>query len=331
MQAILVTGGAGYIGSHTVLALAAAGYRPVVIDDLSTGHRRAVGADVAFHVGSVGDTALVAAIIAEHDIGSILHFAGSVIVPESVANPLFYYDNNTINSHRLLGAALAAGVGRFIFSSSAAVYGVPMTMPVAEDAPTRPINPYGRSKLMTEWMLADAAVANRLDVGILRYFNVAGADPGQRSGPDRAQPSHLVEVAMDAVRGRRDGVVVAGADYATADGSCVRDYVHVSDLADAHVAALRALLAKPGQSFTLNIGYGHGFSVIEVLDAVDRVLGRKLDRSIGPRRAGDPDALIADNRAIRKILGWTPKHDSIDTIIRDAIAWAVQLDRSNAI
>jgi len=330
MQTILVTGGAGYIGSHTVLALSAAGYRPVVIDDLSTGHRRAVGADVPFHLGCVGDTALIAAIIAEHDIGSIMHFAGSVIVPESVANPLFYYDNNTINSHRLLGAALAAGVERFIFSSSAAVYGIPAIMPVAEDAPTRPINPYGRSKLMTEWMLADAAVANRLDFGILRYFNVAGADPGGRSGPDRAQPSHLVEVAIDAVRGRRDGVVVAGTDYATADGSCVRDYVHVSDLADAHVAAIRALLAKPGQSFTLNIGYGHGFSVIEVLDAVDRALGRTLGRSTGPRRAGDPDALIADNRALCGILGWTPKHDSIDAIIRDAIAWAVKLDRLNA-
>ena len=330
MQTILVTGGAGYIGSHTVLALSAAGYRPVVIDDLSTGHRRAVGADVPFHLGCVGDTALVAAIIAEHDIGSIMHFAGSVIVPESVANPLFYYDNNTINSHRLLGAALAAGVERFIFSSSAAVYGIPAIMPVAEDAPTRPINPYGRSKLMTEWMLADAAVANRLDFGILRYFNVAGADPGGRSGPDRARPSHLVEVAMDAVRGRRDGVVVAGTDYATADGSCVRDYVHVSDLADAHVAAIRALLAKPGQSFTLNIGYGHGFSVIEVLDAVDRALGWTLGRSTGPRRAGDPDALIADNRALCGILGWTPKHDSIDAIIRDAIAWAVKLDRLNA-
>lgn len=330
IPAVLVTGGAGYIGSHAVLALAEAGYRPIVIDDLSTGRAMRVPRAIPFYQASIADTALLARIIDKYRIDAIMHFAGSILVPESVARPLDYYDNNTVNSRQLIATALAAGVTRIVFSSTAAVYGVPDTLPIREDAPTRPINPYGRSKLMTEWMLQDAAAAQRLDYGILRYFNVAGADPRGRSGPDRAQPSHLIEVAIDAARGRRPGVIVAGTDYATPDGSCVRDYVHVSDLADAHVAALAALYARPGHSFTLNCGYGHGASVIAVLDAVDRVLGRKLPRSIGPRRAGDPDALVADNSAIIAQLGWTPRLASLDRIIADALAWGVTLDRRNA-
>ncbi len=324
---ILVTGGAGYIGSHAVLALRDAGHGVVVIDDLSFGHARAVPADVPLVRGDIADTVLVAQVLADHRITTIMHFAGSILVPESVANPLKYYRNNVVASNTLLQAAADHGVARFIFSSSAAVYGVPDRLPVTEDAPLLPINPYGRSKLMTEMMLRDVAAATGMKFANLRYFNVAGADPAGRAGPDRAIPTHLIEVAMDAVRGRRDGIIVAGNDYPTADGTCIRDYVHVSDLADAHVAVLNAMIAAPGASLTLNCGYGHGFSVLQVLDAVDHVLGRHLARSFGPRRAGDPAALVGSNDAIRSALNWQPRHDDLDTIIAHAIAWAQSLDQ----
>ena len=321
-ETVLVTGGAGYIGSHAVLALQDAGHQAVVLDNLSTGHRQAVAPTATFYEGDIADIALVKTIIAKHDVTSVLHFAGSIIVPESVADPIGYYFNNTVKSHTLLQTIVHSGVRRIIFSSTAAAYGVPETLPVVETAPLAPINPYGRSKVMTEWMLRDIAAAHGLDFGILRYFNVAGADPAGRAGRSRPQPTHLVEVAMDAVIGRRDGITVAGTDYATPDGTCVRDYVHVSDLADAHVAALDALVSEPGRNFVYNCGYGHGYSVLEVLDAVDRVIGRKLGRSIGPRRAGDPDALIGANTAIRRDLGWTPRFDDLEAIIRHAVAWA---------
>ncbi len=322
IETVLVTGGAGYIGSHAVLALQDAGHRAIVLDNLSNGHRQAVAPEVSFYQGDIADRALVETIIKTHGVTSVLHFAGSIIVPESVSDPIGYYFNNTVKSHALLETIVGCGVRRFIFSSTAAVYGVPATLPIDESAPLAPINPYGRSKLMTEWMLRDIAAAHDLHFGILRYFNVAGADPAGRSGPSRARPTHLVEVAMDAVTGGRNGVTVAGTDYRTPDGTCVRDYVHVSDLADAHVAALGALVASPGQNFVYNCGYGHGYSVLEVLDAVDRVIDRKLGRSTGPRRAGDPDALVGADTAIRRELGWTPRFDNLDMIITHAVAWA---------
>ncbi len=319
---VLVTGGAGYIGSHVILALADAGLVPIVIDDLSNGHRRAVPDGVPFYRGDIADTALVTRIIGAHGVTAVMHFAGSILVPESVARPIDYYRNNVAGTLALLQAVTACGVGRFVLSSSAAVYGVPATLPVAEDAALQPINPYGRSKLMAEMLLPDIAAAFPLDYAILRYFNVAGADPAGRAGPSRQQPSHLIEVAMEAVVGRRAGVVVAGTDYPTPDGSCIRDYVHVSDLAAAHVAALKALIARPGRPHLYNIGYGRGFSVLQVLDAVDRVLGRRLGRSIGPRRAGDPPSLVGNGDRACHDLGWRPRHDDLDTIIGHAIAWA---------
>jgi len=319
--AVLVTGGAGYIGSHAVLALRDAGWPVVVIDNLVTGFRWAVPDGVPFVEGNIDDAALVAQTIAAHGIGAIIHFAGSVVVPESVVDPLKYYLNNTVRTRALLEAAVTAGVPHFIFSSTAATYGIPEAIPVGEDSPTRPINPYGMSKLMTEAMLRDVAAAHPINYCALRYFNVAGADPQGRSGQSTAGATHLIKIAAEAATGKRGHVSVFGTDYATPDGTGVRDYIHVTDLAEAHVAALEWLIANPSESLIANCGYGRGFSVSEVLDAVDRVTNMPIDRRMEPRRAGDPDALVADNARILATLDWTPKRDDLDGIVRDALAW----------
>ena len=318
---VLVTGGAGYIGSHAVLALRDAGFPVAVVDNLTTGFRWAVPGDVAFYEGDIADDGLIDRIAADHGIGAIMHFAGSIIVPESVADPMKYYLNNTAKSRSLIASAVRNKIGHFIFSSTAAVYGMPETSPVAEDDATNPINPYGTSKLMTELMLRDTAAAHPINYCVLRYFNVAGADPGGRAGQSTAGATHLIKVAMEAALGKREGVAVMGTDYATPDGTGVRDYIHVSDLADAHVAALRHLISARTASLTLNAGYSRGFSVLEVLDAVDRVAGVTVKRNPTSRRAGDPDALVADNRRITRTFGWQPRWDNLDLIISHALAW----------
>jgi UDP-glucose 4-epimerase len=322
---VLVTGGAGYIGSHAVLALADAGWPVVVIDDLSTGFRRAVPEGVPFYEGDIEDGELLARIFAARGIGAIMHFAGSIIVPESVGDPLKYYHNNTAKSRALIASAVAARVPHVIFSSTAATYGIPQTSPVHEDSPRQPINPYGASKLMTELMLADVAAAHRLNYCALRYFNVAGADPQARAGQSTAGATHLIKVAVEAALGKRSHVEVFGTDYDTSDGTGVRDYVHVSDLAAAHVLALEALVAEPERSLIMNCGYGRGFSVLEVLDAVERVTGCVIDRRLCARRAGDPDSLISDNSRITATLPWTPRHADLDMIVSHALAWERKL------
>jgi UDP-glucose 4-epimerase len=322
---VLVTGGAGYIGSHAVLALKDAGWPVAVVDNLTTGFRFAVPEGVPLYQGDIEDGALLARIFAEQGTRAVMHFAGSIVVPESVENPLKYYHNNTAKSRALIAAAVAAGVPHFIFSSTAATYGIPEVSPVTEETPQRPINPYGMSKLMTEAMLADVAAAHPLNYCALRYFNVAGADPQARTGQSTAGATHLIKVAVEAALGKRDHVSVFGTDYATADGTGVRDYIHVSDLAAAHVLALEALIAAPGDSLTMNCGYGRGFSVLEVLDAVDRVTNLKLERRLEPRRAGDPDSLISDNRRIKATLPWQPRFADLDTIVAHALAWERRL------
>jgi len=327
---VLVTGGAGYIGSHAVLALADAGWPVAVIDNLSTGFRFAVPEGVPFYEGDIADAELLARIFAERNIRAIMHFAGSIVVPESVEKPLDYYLNNTAKSRALIEAAVKAGVPHMIFSSTAATYGIPDFSPVTEDAAKKPINPYGWSKLMTEQMLADTAQACSINYGALRYFNVAGADPLARSGQSTAGATHLIKVAVEAALGKRDSVAVFGTDYDTPDGTGVRDYIHVSDLASAHLLALQALIADPATSFTMNCGYGRGFSVLEVLDAVDRVAGVAIERRFGPRRAGDPDALVADNARILAKLPWQPRHADLDTIVAHALAWETKLGELRA-
>lgn len=322
---VLVTGGAGYIGSHAVLALRDAGWPVAVIDSLVTGFRFAVPDDVPFYHGDIEDAALLARIFAEQRCGAVMHFAGSVVVPESVENPLKYYHNNTAKTRSLLASVVAAGVPHFIFSSTAATYGLPDVQRVTEDTPQRPINPYGMSKLMSEHMLADVAAAHPLNFCALRYFNVAGADPQGRTGQSTAGATHLIKVAVEAALGKRDRVSVFGTDFATPDGTGVRDYIHVSDLADAHVLALAALRADPARSLTMNCGYGRGFSVLEVLDAVDRATNRTIVRELAPRRAGDPDALVSDNSLIRATLPWQPRHADLDRIVADALAWERKL------
>ncbi len=323
---VLVTGGAGYIGSHAVLALRDAGRRVAVVDTLATGFRWAVPDDVAFYHGDVADGALIDRIVAEQGVTAIMHFAGSLLVPESVTKPLDYYRNNVVASRSLIESAVRNGIGHFIFSSTAAVYGTPEIVPVPEDARKAPINPYGNSKLRTEMMLADVAHAHALSYGILRYFNVAGADPAARSGQSVRNATHLIHVAAEAARGLRAEVMVYGTDYATPDGTGVRDYIHVSDLAAAHVAALDWLETHPGDSFTANCGYSRGFSVLEVLDAVDRVTNLTLKRTIAPRRAGDPATLVAATDRIRATLDWTPRYDQLETIVAHALEWERQLD-----
>lgn len=322
---VLVTGGAGYIGSHAVLALKDAGWPVAVIDNLTTGFRFAVPEGVPLYEGDIADADLLARIFAEQGIKAVMHFAGSIIVPESVSDPLKYYSNNTAKSRALIEAAVRAGVPHFIFSSTAATYGVPEVSPVQEDSPRVPINPYGMSKLMTEIMLGDVAKAHPLNFCALRYFNVAGADPLARTGQSTAGATHLIKVAVEAALGKRARVEVFGTDFATPDGTGVRDYIHVSDLANAHVLALEALIEQPDRSLTMNCGYGQGYSVLEVLDAVDRVTNQKIERVLSPRRAGDADSLISDNARIKATLPWVPKYADLDTIVLHALAWERKL------
>jgi UDP-glucose 4-epimerase len=320
---ILITGGAGYIGSHVVRQLGEAGERLVVLDNLSTGFRSAVTHGMLV-VGDTGDRALVERILGEFQVDTILHFAAHTIVPESVADPLKYYGNNTCASRNLLDCAARAGVARVIFSSTAAVYGIPPGGLAAEESPTAPINPYGASKLMTEWMLRDLAAASPLRHVTLRYFNVAGCDPGGRIGQSTRQATLLTKVACEAAVGKRSHVSIFGTDYDTPDGTGVRDYIHVEDLATAHVRAL-AYLRDGGASATLNCGYGHGYSVREVLSAVARANGRPLTIREEPRRAGDPPTLVARTDRIRQALGWVPAFDDLDRIVATSLAWERRL------
>ena len=318
---VLVTGGAGYIGSHAVLALLDSGWSVVVIDDLSNGVREAVPDGVPFYHGSVAERVLVDSILDERGIGAIMHFAGSIVVPESVENPLKYYGNNTVATHNLISAAVDAGVKHILFSSTAAVYGAAERVPVEEEDPKIPINPYGASKLMTERMLEDASAAHPFNYGALRYFNVAGADPAGRSGQIGRGSTHLIKVAVETAVGKRDHVAVFGTDYPTPDGTCIRDYIHVSDLAAAHVAALERLIEQPGENLVMNCGYGEGLSVLEVLDAVDRINGKPVNRVMEGRRAGDPPALVASNARLKQTLDWQPRYAGIDEIVTHALTW----------
>jgi UDP-glucose 4-epimerase len=320
LMTVLVTGGAGYIGSHMVLALAEAGESVVVIDNLSTGFSTSLPEGVPLFIGDAADENLVEGVIAAHGVESIVHFAGSVVVPDSMRDPLGYYRNNTMTTRSLLNAAVKCGVNRFIFSSTAAVYGNPERMPVTEDAPTRPLSPYGSSKLMAEIMLHDVAAAHGMNYVVLRYFNVAGADPQARIGLSTAGATHLLKIAVEAATGQRAKIDVFGTDYPTPDGSCVRDFIHVSDLAQAHRAAL-SYLRGGGASTTLNCGYGHGTSVLETIEAVRRVSGRNFAVQYAPRRAGDIMTMVADTRRIATTLDWTPQYADLDTIAAHALAW----------
>lgn len=317
---VLVTGGAGYIGSHMVLDLLDQGEKVVVLDNLSTGFRWAVPAAATLVVGDVGDQDLVATVIRKYRISAIIHFAGSIVVPESVSDPLGYYQNNTVNSRALIEVAVATGVKNFIFSSTAAVYGNPKQTPVAEDAAPAPMSPYGSSKLMTEIMLADSARAHDFRFVALRYFNVAGADPMGRSGQSTPRATHLIKVASEAATGKRERMQVFGTDYPTKDGTCVRDYIHVTDLARAHRAALD-YLRKGGQSDIFNCGYSQGYSVLEVIEAVKRVSGADFKVDMAPRRQGDPASIVAASEKIRAALGWAPQFADLDTIVAHALAW----------
>jgi len=320
----LVTGGAGYIGSHVALALLDAGWRVVVLDDLSTGRRELVPPAASFHRGDVGDRELVTGILRRHACAAVLHFAGSIQVAESMVDPLKYFRNNTTKSTILLEACRAARVNAFVFSSSAAVYGAPERMPIGEDTPTQPLNPYGRSKLMTEWVLEDVARAYGLCYVALRYFNVAGADPAGRTGQAGPETTHLIKVASEVAVGSRLSMEVFGTDYPTPDGTAVRDYIHVSDLADAHLVALRHLI-DGGESLTLNCGYGHGYSVREVIAMAEKVAGRPIPVRDSARRAGDPPILIADPSRLVSRFGWQPRFDDLETIVTTAIAWERRL------
>jgi UDP-glucose 4-epimerase len=319
---ILVTGGAGYIGSHTVQQLTGRGESVVVLDNLSTGFRQSVQG-VTLVEGDVGNQTLVAAILREHNVQTVIHFAACTIVPESVSDPLKYYGNNTCQTRSLLATCVAHGVRHFVFSSTAAVYGIPDSGSCAENALLAPINPYGTSKLMSEWMLRDVAVASGLRYVVLRYFNVAGSDPAGRIGQSTRKATLLVKVACEASVGRRESVSIFGTDYPTPDGTGVRDYIHVQDLAKAHLLAVD-YLAGGGQSQTLNCGYGHGFSVREVLRSVERVSGKALNIIEQPRRAGDPPALIASADRIHTVLGWKPELDDLDGIVASSLNWELK-------
>jgi len=321
---VLVTGGAGYIGGHMVLALLDAGEKVVVLDDLSTGFRWAVPKAAKLIVGDVGDAALVDDILPSHEIDAIAHFAAKIVVPESIGDPLRYYLNNTGKARNLLECGVRGKIKHFIFSSTAAVYGEPPVTPVEETVPLAPINPYGRSKLMTEWMLEDAAKAHDLKFAILRYFNVAGADPMGRLGQSTPQATHLIKVAVQAALGLRTGLEVFGTDYPTRDGTCIRDYIQVSDLVAAHLMAL-AYLRKGGESLICNCGYGRGVSVFEVVDAVKQVSGADFKVRISGRRPGDPASLVAGTKRIKAVLGWTPKYDDLPAIVGEALDWERRL------
>ncbi|HUA76794.1 MAG TPA: UDP-glucose 4-epimerase GalE [Acetobacteraceae bacterium] len=322
---VLVTGGAGYIGSHFVLALLDRGEEAIVLDDLSAGSAALVPETARLVVGDVGDEALLADLFRRHRIDAVAHFAARIAPSESVRRPLFYYRENTAKSLALIEAASAAGIGHFLFSSTAAVYGEPERIPIAEEAPKQPVSPYGASKLMVERLLADASTAHGLRFAALRYFNVAGADPALRSGEASNHAGHLIKLAAEAALGKRPELTVHGTDYATPDGSCLRDYVHVSDVASAHIAALDHLRGG-GASTALNIGYGHGSSVLEVIAAVKEISGRDFPVRIGPRRPGDPARLVAAAARIRETLGWQPRHDDLLAIVGHALAWEQRLD-----
>jgi UDP-glucose 4-epimerase len=322
---ILVTGGAGYIGSHVVLQLRARGERVVVLDNLSTGFRQAV-LDCPLVVGSVGDPEQVRAVLREHGVDTVMHFAAHTVVPESVADPLKYYGNNTCATQNLLKCCTEFRIRRFVFSSTAAVYGIPKEAFAEETTPTAPINPYGTSKLMSEWMLRDVSAASGMRYVALRYFNVAGSDSQGRIGQSTRKATLLIKVACEAVVGKRNEIAIFGTDYATPDGTGVRDYIHVEDLAAAHLNALDYLRAD-GQSIVLNCGYGHGYSVREVLASVERVAGRRLPVNEQPRRAGDPPTLVARAQRIRAVLGWRPRLDDLDAIVQTSLRWEERLQR----
>ena len=328
-MAVLVTGGAGYIGSHMVWELLDAGEEVVVLDRLSTAFDWAVAPEAKLYRGDIGDAELVSGILRDHAVDAIIHFAGSVVVPDSVADPLGYYENNTGRTRTLLETAVRAGVPHFIFSSTAAVYGSVGMEPVREDARLAPESPYGRSKLMSEWMLADAARAHQLRYTALRYFNVAGADPRGRTVQSTAGATHLIKVACETATGKRASMEVFGTDYPTPDGTCVRDYIHVSDLVAAHRLALARLRAG-GNSLVANCGYSHGYSVLEVIDAVRRVSGCDLTVNTGPRRIGDAASVIADSALARRELAWVPRHDDLERIVSDALSWEAMLTRKNS-
>jgi UDP-glucose 4-epimerase len=328
-MSVLVTGGAGYIGSHMVLELVDRGEKVIVIDDLSTGAWWIMPPEVVMIHGDVSDQPLVEKVIAEHGVTSIAHFAAKIVVPDSVTDPLGYYHGNTVKTRALIESAVRGGVKHFIFSSTAAVYGEPLDMPIKEDTPPGPINPYGRSKLMSEWMLADAASAHGFGYAILRYFNVAGADPKGRSGQSFPRATHLIKVAAQTALGMRDGLEMFGTDYPTPDGTCLRDYIQVTDLARAHVLALDHL-RQGGASLTCNCGYGEGYSVQQVIDVVKRVSGVDFPVKISPRRAGDPASLVASSTRIRETLGWKPQYDELETIVAQALEWEQKLMKRNA-
>lgn len=322
----LVTGGAGYIGSHTVLALIDAGWRVVVLDDLSTGSRDLVPESAAFIRGDVADNNLVRSILRERNVDAVLHFAGSIVVPESVIDPIKYYANNTVASENLISACLSEQVNTFVFSSTAAIYGEADNIPVSETAALRPANPYGRSKVVTEWMLQDVAAATSLRYAALRYFNVAGADLELRTGQATPNATHLIKIACETAVGKRNTMSIFGDDYETRDGTCVRDYIHVSDLACAHVKALEHISAHR-ENLVLNCGYGTGYTVREIIDAVEERAGVALNVDVADRRDGDVAALIADNQLLMKTLDWQPKFGDIGAIIQTALDWERKLIR----
>lgn len=328
-MSVLVTGGAGYIGSHMVWELLDHGERVVVLDRLSTGFDWAVAPEATLVRGDVADGALVARIVAEHGVDAVIHFAGSIVVPDSVGDPLGYYENNTCKTRALIEACVSAGVPHFIFSSTAAVYGGAGAEPVREEAPLAPESPYGLSKLMSEWMLRDASAAHGFRYAALRYFNVAGADPQGRAGQSGKGATHLIKVACETALGKRASMQVFGRDYDTPDGTCLRDYIHVSDLAAAHRLAL-ARLRGGGDNLVANCGYGHGYSVLDVLASVKRVHGRDFSVGFGARRPGDAPAIVANSDLARSALSWVPARDDLDGIVRDALAWESALSRKNS-